>query len=59
MKAGNMGRIMAIAALVAAVGACGGGGDDRATQDGGARDGSHEEAAVDYWLYAMKRGSVS
>jgi hypothetical protein len=50
MKAGNMGRIMAIAALVAAVGACGGSGDDRATQDGGARDGSHEEAAVDYSL---------
>ncbi len=50
MKAGSMGRIVAIVAFVVAVGACSGGGDDRATQDGGAGDDSEEEGAVDYSL---------
>ena len=45
-----MRRITAIAAFVAALGACGGGGDDRAAQVGGARDDSEEGGAVDYSL---------
>lgn len=50
MNAGNMGRALAIAVLVAAVGACGGSGDDRATQDDGARGDADEQGPVDYSL---------
>jgi hypothetical protein len=49
MKAGSMTRTLAVVALVATVGACSGGGDAGATQDGGAGD-SGEEGAVDYSL---------
>jgi hypothetical protein len=49
MKAGSITWTLAVVALVATVGACSGGGDAGATQDGHAGD-SGEEGAVDYSL---------
>jgi hypothetical protein len=50
MKAGSMRRALAVVALVGAIGACSGGGGDRATQEGGASDIPGGEVAIDYSL---------